>query len=430
MNRRSREVPDSQQGSLLLAAPTEPDDLWRKTVKVIHSVPRGHSLTVTQRKIANAWMKHAIENPRGRDGWWQMPIVRLRQETGFASTNTVHLKEAAKALMRIIFEFDVFAPSERKTDEWQAQVLFNGVAISGGYIRWQISENIYRELLRPEVYALINMSVMRRFKTAAALQLWEFCVRFEGIGVTRRMRWEELRDAVLDGAEKSSFADWKVLKKRALVPAIAEVNACSDHEIEMIEFRDGRRVAEVQFRVTPKKQGIKVPVEAERLLERIVRLGVPTAEARRMAGLYSVPRLHAALRYTELRQTDAEQAPLEVPAAYFRRALELGWGYTGDDSMPQAFGAAAPVASATEPADIAGAPDASDAAAAKRRELARAHYDKQPPTEKEALRERYNAQQRLPNLRVKARVSKMTEVAFMNWLARELWGDEVQDVLL
>ncbi|WP_028997106.1 replication initiation protein [Azohydromonas australica] len=429
MNRRSREVVESTQGSLLPTESQEPDDLWRKTVKVVHSVPRGHSLTVMQRKIANAWMKHAIENPRGRDGWWQMPLMKLRQETGFGSShNTKHLKESAKALMRIIFEFDVFAPGDRRTDEWQAQVLFHGVALSRGYIRWQISDNIYRELLRPEVYALINMSVMRRFTTAAALQLWEFCVRFENIGLTKKLRWEELRDTVLDGAGKASFADWKVLKKRALVPAIAEINTCSDHDIELIEFRDGRRMAEVQFRVTRKKQDTRVPLEAERLVERIVRLGVPAIEAKRMASLYPVPRLHAALQYTELRQTDAEQAPLESPAAYFRRALELGWGYAGDIAAPQVTQATGPVAAAA--ANDVGAPDASDAAAAKRRELARAHYDKQSPTDKETLRERYNAQQRLPNLRVKARVSKMTQVAFLNWLARELWGDGAQDVLL
>ena len=425
MNRRSREVAEAPQGSLIPTAPQAPDDLWRKTVKVLHSVPRGHSLTLVQRKIANAWMKHAIENPRGRDGWWQMPIVKLRQETGFASTNTVHLKEAAKALMRIIFEFDVFAPSERRTDEWQAQVLFHAVAISNGCIRWQISDNIYRELQRPEVYALINMSVMRRFTTTAALQLWEFCVRFENIGVTRRLRWEELRDAVLDGADKASFSQWKVLRKRALVPAIAEINACSDHDIEMLEFRDGRRVAEVQFRVWPKKQGTKVPVEAERLVERIVRLGVPAIEAKRMAGLYPVPRLHAALRYTELRQTDTEQAPLESPAAYFRRALELGWGYAGDISTPAAANPAGPGV-----VDAAGAPNESDAAVSRRRELARGHYDKLPSPEKEALRQRYNAQQHLANLRVKARVTKITEVAFMNWLAKELWGDGPQEALL
>jgi hypothetical protein len=389
-------------------------DLWRKTVKVIHSVPQGHSMTLVQRKIANAWMRHAIENPRDKDGWWKMSLGQLRQQTGFASTNTVHLKDAARALMRIIFEYDVFAPAEKRGDGWKAQVLFPGVAISGGFIHWQITENIYRELLRPEVYAIINMAVMRKFSSNAALQLWEFCVRFENIGITRRITWEEFRDVVIGGAEKSSLSEYKVLKKRILTPAIAEINTCSDHEVELLEFRSGRRIAEIQFRVQSKQQAAEIPLEAQKLLERMIRLGVPAAEAKRLAIKYPVARLHTAVRYTELRQTDTELAPLEAPAAYFRRALEQGWGISD----------AEPVQLATSPSPTVQLTiDPRDAEAQKQRAEAKAHYTKLRASQKDELRQRYNEQQHLPNMRVKSRFSKLSEVAFFNWMAKEMWGD-------
>lgn len=406
---------DNQQASLLALVAGEQQDLWRKTVKVIHSVPQGHAMTLVQRKIANAWMRHAIENPRDQDGWWKMSIGQLQQETGFASSNTPYLKDAARALMRIVFEYDVFAPSEKRSEAWKAQVLFPGVAIADGFISWQISENIYRELLRPEVYAIINMAVMRKFSLHSALQLWEFCVRFENIGLTRRISWEEFRDVVIGGADKASLSEYKVLKRRVLIRAIEEINNCSDHTIELLEFRSGRRITDIQFRIKSKKQVAEISFEAQKLVERMIRLRVPPAEAKRLASQYSVVRLHTAVRYTEIRQTDTEMKPLELPAAYFRRALEQGWGVAEADLMEKPSPVDAPAVQMTI--------DPREEEAQARRNQAKVHYAKLVSDEKEALRQRYNEQQQIPAMRVKVRFSKFTEVAFLNWLAKELWGE-------
>ncbi|MDZ5456921.1 replication initiation protein [Azohydromonas lata] len=393
-------------------------DLFRKTVYVVHSRPR-EPLTLVQRKLANAWLKFAIEHKPDAKGWWKVPLSRLREDIAFPSNNTTHLKDAARKLMQIVFEWDVLAP-EGKRVEWVAQVLFPAVAVSEGYLRFKISDDIYQELPRPEVYALIDMAVMRKFSTAAAMQIWEYCVRFENIGRTSSLPWEEFRDSVLGAADKSSFGQYKVLKSRVLTKAVSEINERSNHEVELIEHKSGKKVESIQFLVRSKGRAA-AGSDAQRMLERMKAVGLPGTEAKRLAAKYPAGSLLDALRYTEIRQVDAKQAPLEQPAAYFRKALEQGYGRR-EDQAPQA--AKAGGAKSEKQFDIQAEFEQ------HRREEARAYFGELSAEEKKALIERYNTQQDLVQLRIKSRITKISEVAFMNWLAQDTWGQpSAQDML-
>jgi hypothetical protein len=74
-------------------------DLFCKTVYVVHSRPR-EPLTLVQRKLANAWLKTAIEHKPDAKSWWTMPLSRLREDIAFPSNNTFHLKDAARTRMQ------------------------------------------------------------------------------------------------------------------------------------------------------------------------------------------------------------------------------------------------------------------------------------------------------------------------------------------
>lgn len=394
-------------------------DLFRKTVYVVHSRPR-EPLTLVQRKLANAWLKFAIEHKPDPRGWWKVPLSRLREDIAFPSTNTSHLKDAARKLMQIVFEWDVLAP-EGKRVEWVAQVLFPAVAISDGYIRFKISDDIYQELPRPEVYALIDMAVMRRFNTAVAMQIWEFCVRFENIGRTSSLPWEEFRDSVLGAAEKSSFGQYKVLKSRVLTKAIKEINEFSNHEVELIEHKSGKKVEAIQFLVRSKGKAVQVNADATRMLERMKALGLPGTEAKRLMSKYSVDDILDAIKYTELRQADGKQDPLGQPGAYFRKALEQGYGRRAAETQQPSKTAST---RQERQFDIQAEFDQ------HRREQARSYYGELATEEKKVLIERYNAQQEHAQLRIKTRITKISEVAFMNWLAVDTWGQPTaQDML-
>jgi hypothetical protein len=257
------------------------------------------------------------------------------------------------------------------------------------------------------------MAVMRRFNTAAAMQIWEFCVRFENIGRTTSLPWEEFRDSVLGASDKSSFGQYKVLKSRVLTKAIKEINEYSNHEVELIEHKSGKKVEAIQFLIRGKGRAVQSSGDAHRVLEHMKALGLPGSEAKRLVARYSVDSILDAIRYTELRQADSKQSPLEQPAAYFRKALEQGYGRR-EAETPQSGKAVG--AKHEKPFDIQAEFEQ------HRREEARTYYAELSAEEKKTLIDRYNAQQELVQLRIKSRLTKISEVAFMNWLALDTWG--------
>lgn len=415
------EAPGNEAAPAMPVDGRAPHDVFRKTVKVLHSRPR-EPLTLVQKKLGNAWIKHAIKNTPDEKGWWEIPLGKLREEIDFPSSNTKYLKEAARALVRIAFEWDLLAP-ESKRVEWQTQVLFPAVAIADGVVRFKISDDIYEELHRPEIYALIDMAVVRRLKSVAAMCVWEYCVRFENLGHTPLMPWRQFRDVVLgDHPGEKILAEYKYLKSRVLAKAIKEINEESDHEIELRETKSGRSIASIQFLVRRKnaQSGDSHPEDRHAVM-RMIKLGLLRTEAKRLAASHSLRSISGALDYTESRLKDPTQPKIEQPAAYFRKALEEGYG-ASDDGLPQS--AAASEKKQQDQFDIRAAFQQ------HRIEKARAFYAELDAEEKRDLLDRYNGQQEMDKLRVKSRLTKIAEVAFMTWLARETWGEPVAEDLL
>jgi hypothetical protein len=236
---------------LTFLGPRETPDAFRKAIQVIHSKPKS-PLTLLQRKLGNLWLKHAIESPPDADGWWTLGIRQMASRIGFDSNNRQYLKESAEALMRIVFEWDLMAEEGRRV-HWRASVLFPEIEIRGDVIRYQVSSQIRERLLDPDRYALIDMNVVRRFRRAPALAIWEFCLHFERAGSTAEVDWEILRDMVLgESPEVRTYQEYKFFKAKVLKPAVAEINRASNHLIALVEARLGRRVCAIRFQVARK----------------------------------------------------------------------------------------------------------------------------------------------------------------------------------
>lgn len=186
--------------------------------------------------------------------------------------------DAARALMAVIFEWDVISPEVKKKQVWKASVLFPEVEIRPDVIRYQISRQVLEQVLSPEMYALIDLNILKRFRRASSLALYEHCLRFERIKRTSEVEWNLFRDIILgDGSDATSYKEYKVFKDKVLKQAIAEINALSDISVELQETKIGRRV-------------------------------------------------HALW--------DQKSAKLENPAAYFRRALSGRWAATEAPAPP------------------------------------------------------------------------------------------------
>jgi len=419
---RKRSKPSAQNalhGQIALFTGPDTPLPFRKAVAAVHSKPKS-PLTLIQRKLANAWLKNAIENEADADGFWELGIIQLSEVIGFDSNNRDHLRDSAERLMNIIFEWDVLAP-EYKRVQWKASVLFPEIELRRDAIRYQISSQMREKLTNPEIYAVIDMTIVRRFRRVSALATWEHCVRFEKIGRTNEVQWELFRDMILgESSEKQTYQEYKYFKSKVLNPAIAEINAVSNHTVEMIESKHGKRVVGLQFLVRKKATPEEV-VNDERLIELgadLAKLGVPQSETKKLAAHHPLDEIRNALEYTKRRMADRKQATLDNPAAYFRHTLVHRYA-SGPEVIP----------AAEERSNRKGV-DIKEAFAAHLIGEAEQYFGELDVDDQTALVNRYNEQQSVTTLLVKSRMTKVARIAFLQWLAIDTWGEPTADDLL
>ena len=415
---RTRSTLQSPEGQISLFASKETPDAFRKAVQIVHSKPK-QPLSLLQRKLGNAWAKHAIENEADEHGWWVLSIRDLAVDIGFDSNNRQYLKESAEALMRIVFEWDVMTPSNKRP--WKASVMFPEVEIHADHIRYQISSQLRELIVKPEIYALIDMNVVRRFRRAPSLAIWEFCTRYEKIGQTAEVDWEKFRDMVLgETADAVTYQEYKYFKAKVLKPAIAEINSESNLSIELVEAKLGKRVTALRFLIKKKA----MPDEnlddgrAVELIGELVRLGVMQSEARRMVKDHPLDAVKATLDYTKRRMADKRAEPLDNAAAYFRHALQHRYAVPEEDDLSRSKQATAPAVDLREEflraqlADIEG------------------YFKELDASDQAALIERYNDQALGPLKLAKKKVSKAAEAAFRRWLVHDVWGEPSAEALV
>jgi hypothetical protein len=410
-------------GQIALFALREAPDAFKKAVQVVHSQPKA-PLSLLQRKLGNAWLKNAVETPPDAAGWWEIGIRQLSRTIGFDSNNREYLKESAEALMRVIHEWDVLAPVGNRV-QWKASVLFPEIEIRQDVFRYQISSQMRDRLIDPDVYAVIDMSVVRRFRRAPSLAIWELCVRFEKIGRTAEIAWEKLRDMALgESAEAKTYQEYKYFKAKVLKPAIAEINAESNHTISLIERKDGKRITALRFEIQ-RKGMLEDPKEAPsaeqiELVAELSILRVPSSEAQRLVKQHSTEAVRAALDYTRRRMKDPKAASLSNPAAYFRQALIGRYA----ESQPGVKPAASAKPGPKTAVDVRGAYLAHWSGEAEK------YLGELEPVERDNYVERYNASQSSGMLRLGKRTSQLALTSFYRWLAVDVWGEPDEEALL
>ncbi|WP_171019813.1 replication initiation protein [Hydrogenophaga sp. 2FB] len=400
---------------------------YKKAVQVVHSKPRA-PLSLVQRKVSNAWLKNAVQTPPDSEGWWSLRISDLAEDIGFDSNNREYLRDSALELMRIVFEWDVVAPMGKRA-KWNASVLFPDVQMTSDQIRYRISSQLKDQVLNPEMYAMIDMTIVKKFRKAPSLAIYEFCVRFERIGKTAEIPWQEFRDMVLgETSESKSYLEYKYFKQKVLKPSIAEVNSQADISIVLKETLAGRRIVNIAFEVS--KEGppqLAMVIDDERVLVLVgemVKIGLLQSEARSFAGKYSPEEISAALDFLKRRMSDKRASPVENPAAYLRQALKNNWAVVDASSDPGGK-PKAPAAGQASKAD-----KLLEQYMAEQLKQAGLYFKELDPSDQDELITRYNAQQQINGLKIAKKAGKAGQIAFFTWLGMETWGHPSAEQLL
>lgn len=308
-----------------------PSGSVRKTVDALAIVPTRDRLTVLARKVYNVMLFHAQH--QGAD----QPIfkVRLRDvihALEFNSNNTEILKEHLRQMVTTKVEWQ--SPSTGEGARWGVSALIAHAEIyreSGEVmLEWSYAPTIKAALLDPDRYARISLAFQSSLKSMSALVLYEICARYVDNpgGVTARQHWTWWRP-VLTGVPEGqggAYDEWKYFKRDVIKPAVAEVNAQTDLLVEAIEYRRGRAVTDLQFRVARKEAvsrplaALMSPVSLEDV-GRAIACGVPQERAERMLAKFGERCFAKGVRLLEARRARANLEPIRSAEKFLLAVL-------------------------------------------------------------------------------------------------------------
>jgi hypothetical protein len=258
----------------------------KKNVAAIHVSGK---LSLLQRKMANVLLLNAYDGLLSR----RTHVIDARTlcvMIGYNSNDMDTLKEALRALVETTAEWDVLG--DDGTMEWGVSALLASARLKGGICEYAYSPALADKLHDPKIFALINLSVQREFKSGYALALYENCYRFVRTGSTGW--WDVAVFRRLMGVEESDYyKSFKQLNAKIIKPAVAEVNAVSNIRVTPEFRRCGRKVSQIRFAISersmatpqqaPPAQAAPIAPEAlavDPVLERLRALGVSDRLAR------------------------------------------------------------------------------------------------------------------------------------------------------
>lgn len=410
--------------------------------------PKRGRLTLLSRRIYNALLYHSqrqgVDEPV-----YRLALSELIGDARFNSNNTELLKSHLRDMQATTIEWSTSAAGQRR---WISSQLLGTVTIEEQgrgrptIVSWRYPEEIKERLVKPHQYTRVLLEISGQMRSYSAAVLYEIGARYLTSPGRLTMREDVLWwAAVLTGRSDVTEVDYRFFKRDVISKALAEVEAlCEDFSLELIEHKQGRKIEEIQFRVTPRVQqrigevdGAQRNVFDLELVGRLIELGVKQDEAQDIYATTDEGQLRAAIDHVHQRLRSTTLPPLKSSAAYLKDALKKG--YSGVKSAPAAS-APAPVSAA--PAT----PLLSEAERVRRlRELwehdrmkrAREMFREMPQGRQDHWRGLFEASQlevlAPPIARAWRRdgpASRIAGTSFFRWLAAQTWKEEPTDKLM
>jgi hypothetical protein len=235
----------------------------RKPHEMIVMVPRSKRVTLTGRRIYNALLQVsqarlvALESMPAADYMFEAPLPAILRTTGSSGEDRTAAKRYLKEMRGLEVDWESTAPGDGV--KWRGFSMLSEVAIEvrngENWVSWSYPPTIMAALREPARWARIDLDMLACLGSYAAVALYEICARYRDnpSGVTSRKPVAWWADALSQAPAGSERREWRKFKNERVKPAIDEINAETDLEIELIEHKEGRAVVEAQFAVRKKR---------------------------------------------------------------------------------------------------------------------------------------------------------------------------------
>jgi len=388
--------------------------------------------SLLSRKLYNVFISTAQKQQRpgvnapiddaSAESYFWISLQDVIKDTKYNSNDYETLKEHANELQNIRVEAE-------SAKMWTSERLLSGVKIynskglksKGGTVLLGFSfpPEVLQMVLKPTIYTKFSLWYQTQLRTASSLALYEVCRRYASSPshLTNRDTWGRWYYTITGTVTTdTNLPEYKYFKRDHLSKAIAEINAITDIDIELLEFKIGRKVSDIQFRVYQKAQAAfelaTTPIINMAVLEKIMDLGISKEEATDIYTSYDEHVVMAHLNLVESRRKNSRVQPLDSAAAYFKTAIKKGYAN----------------GKAIEAVEVKSVPkkqkNLRERFMIARMKDALAHYEKLISDEQNKL---FVSFSKKADKSIRPYLKKGLEMAlvrnsFSDWLATELWG--------
>ena len=329
------------------------DSPLRKPVNTLAIIPtKSSKITVLARKAYNVLLYIAQE--QGIDqAVFRAPLQSILRGVDFNSHAREIVKQHLRSMVSTIVEWQ--SPTSGEGEAWNVAALLAHAKVYkvGGenWVEWSFAPNIKHELLEPQRFARLRLDVISQLRRHSGVVLYEICARYRDIGLTARQPWQWWRPVLTGSAdtEDSAKQEYRFFKRDTLKLAMAEINAVTDLDVELIEHKAGRFIAEIQFRVG-KKQAESMPLRHPPQpvdMSQVVRAtaaGIRAEDAETLINTHGNEAVKAGLDALVKRATSEFPEPLRDPRRYLRALLDSNAANTAKNASPDAVQSSASTA--------------------------------------------------------------------------------------
>jgi Initiator Replication protein len=320
-------------------------------------VPRSKRVTLTGRRIYNALLQvsqarlAALDIMPAADYLFEAPLPAILRTTGSNGDDRTAAKRYLREMRGLEVDWESTAPGDGV--KWRGFSMLSEVVIEvrngENWVSWSYPPTIMTALREPKRWARIDLDVLASLGSYAAVALYEICARYRDnpSGLTSRKPVNWWADALSQTPAGSERREWRKFKNERVKPAVEEINAETELDVELIEHKQGRAVTEAQFairkkRATPKHRQAHDLVDANLVL-RAESLGVRELKLEGLIKEFGETLVRDKIEVLERRTANQRLRGVDNAYSYLRSLLR------NDDGLPLESSATQPEASTPVP---------------------------------------------------------------------------------
>lgn len=300
-------------------------------------IQMSNKVTLQQRKVFNVllYLARTILKDNKPDCIFKSNLENIKRLAGINSTNNTQLKDALNRLTEIKIEYNIFNKDKKKV--WGKFVLLAGAEISDGIVKFGFAPQIYETILRPELYAILDLNIIKGLESKHAIALYELARDYIKAEIPT-ISIENLKNFF--GINNNQYKNCAHLKEKIVDIAINEINSKTDINIRYETISQGRKIIAFKFYTNKKQESIEqllltapiekkqpsipVPAEAENAYNRLIAIHMTKKVAQELIKKHPLEKIEQQLDWLIYHKPDN-------PPAMLKTAIEQDW------AMPTEF---------------------------------------------------------------------------------------------